>query len=271
MSASQTLIHPTAIVGPDVSLASGVSVGPYCVIEGRVSIGENTQILAQTFIKGAARIGANCRIGPQAAVGGDPQHLGYKGIETWVTVGDHVQVREFVSVNRAFKPGEENATRIGSHCLLMSTSHVAHDCVLGEHVTLATAVMLGGHVTVGDRAFIGGGAGVHQFVRVGRLAMIGGLEQVNRDVLPFGMIRLRRHRAYNAVGVRRSGMSRESVLAIRAAFTQLHAAANHRQWAEDAQAASTSDAPAEVREMIDFVLSSARGTHASTARQGQED
>lgn len=216
------MIHSTANVDPRATLAANVRVGPYAVIDGNVSIGAGTVIDAHSVVRGSTIIGENCKIGPAAYVGTDPQHMGYNGEETWLRVGDGTVVREGATLHRATKPGIENATRVGQGCLIMSTAHVAHDCVVGNQVVLANGVLLGGHVTVGDRAFLGGGSVVHQFVRIGRLALVRGNEAISKDLPPFAAVAFGGLRAYNAVGVRRSNMSAEAISALRTAFRKLH-------------------------------------------------
>jgi UDP-N-acetylglucosamine acyltransferase len=250
-------IHPTAIVDSRAELAGDVRVGPYVVIEGRVTIGPGTRVMAHTVIHGATKIGARCRIGPAAYVGLDPQHLGYDGGETWLVVGDDVIIRENASVHRSFKPGEENATRVGNKCFLMGSSHVGHDSQVADNVVLAQDVALGGHVTVGERAFLGGGAVFHQFVRIGRLAIVRGNEGISQDIPPFAAAAWHGLKGYNAIGCRRSGMSRESIHAIRDAYHCLH---THRTAAAGLAAirALNSSAP-EVNELIEFISSTKRG------------
>jgi|SRR5579859_5538833 len=256
VSAELATVHPTAIVGPDVLLDEGASIGPYCVIEGRVRIGAGTRILSHSILGGITYIGANCRIGPHAVVGIDPQHMAYKGGETYLVVGDNVTVREFATLHRATKPELENATRVGRGCLIMVGAHVAHDCRLGENVTLANAVQLAGHVTVGDRAFIGGGSVVHQFCRVGRLAMIGGGEALSKDVLPFGAVFRGGHKGYNAVGCRRANLPPQTTRAIRAAFHEFHTQTSPLKAAINLRQAGPTP---EVLEVIEFIESSKRG------------
>lgn len=217
------IIHPTAIVDSQAVLEESVRIGPYVVIEGRVQIGARTTVDSHAVIKGATRIGADCRIGPGACIGGDPQHLGYDPkMETWLIIGDQCNIREHAALNRASKPGEENATRIGNRVFIMATGHVGHDCIVGNDVVLAHGAMLGGHVTVGDRVFLGGNAGCHQFSRVGRLAIIHGAIGTTKDIPPFSACTIHGLKGYNAIGCRRSGMSRESIAALRKAFGCFH-------------------------------------------------
>lgn len=217
-------LHPTAIVDPQAVLHEGVTVGPYAIIQGRVEVGARTMIDAHAVIKGATRIGVDCQIGPGACIGGDPQHLGYDPkVETWLIIGDGCKIREHAALNRSSRPGEENATRLGNRVYVMGGAHVGHDCVVGNDVVLAHGSMLGGHVTVGDRVFLGGSAGCHQFSRVGRLAIIHGAIGTTKDIPPFSACTIDGLKGYNAIGCRRSGMSRESIAALRKAFACFHA------------------------------------------------
>jgi UDP-N-acetylglucosamine acyltransferase len=256
------LIHPSAIIDPRAELADDVEVGPYAVIQGHVLIGKGTRIESHSILRGHTIIGTGCKIGPAAHVGLDPQHLKFDGAETSLIIGDNVVIREGASVHRAFKPGEEHATRIGHRCFLMGASHVAHDCRLGNDVILANNVMLGGHVTVGDRVFLGGGAGVHQFVQIGRLAMIAGNESISRDVPPFAAVRYGGMKGYNAIGCRRAGISQANIHAIRRAFRSLH---THRTVAAAVKAieATTDARLPEVQELLQFISNAKRGIHPS--------
>lgn len=255
------LIHPTAIVSPHADLAEDVTVEAYAVIEGRVTIGAGSLIRHHSVIYGTTTLGSNCRIGPAAYVGMDPQHLGYKGEETFLTIGDGVIVREGASIHRSHRPGEENATRVGSRVFLMANSHVAHDCRVEDDAIFANSVAIGGHVQIGARAFLAGGAVVHQFARVGRLAIVSGNEAVSRDVPPFAALRYGGLKGYNAIGCKRSGMGREAVHAIRGVFRCL---GQHRTTPAAVRAIRESVPDiAEVREMLQFIAAAKRGIQPS--------
>jgi UDP-N-acetylglucosamine acyltransferase len=259
-----TSIHPTAIVDRRAQLADDVKVGPYVVIDGAVRIGTGCVIEAHSVLRGPAQIGARCRIGPAAYVGLDPQHLKFKPDETesWLIVGDDCVIREGASLHRSTHEGIEHATRIGKRCFLMANSHVGHDAQVGDDVVMANAVLLGGHVEVGDRVFFGGGSGVHQFCRIGRLAVLAGNEPTTRDIPPFAAARYGGIKGYNAVGCRRAGISRASIRAIREAYFCLH---NHRTIPAAVEAIRDTvgaDVP-EVREILDFIASSKRGVQPS--------
>ncbi len=249
-------IHPTAIIDPLATLADDVVVGPYVIIEGAVTIGVGTVIQSHSFLKGPTRIGARCKVGPAAYIGTAPQHLKIEGKDAWLVVGDDCLIREGASLHRGTKPGEENATRVGDRCFLMANTHVAHDCVVSADVILANGVLLGGHVTVGPRAFLGGNCAIHQFGRVGRLAVIGGLEAVTRDVPPFAAFRYASLKGYNAIGCKRSGMSRESIHGVRRAYAAM---GKHRTMPAAVAAMRDYESIAEVKEIIDFIATSKRG------------
>ncbi len=256
------MIHPTAIVDPHAMIGPDVDIGPYVIIDGPVEIGARTVIDSHCVLKGPTRIGADCRIGPAAHVGTDPQHLHYdSSLQTWLVIGDHTVIRESASLHRATKPGIENATTLGHHCFLMACSHVGHDTRLGNHVILANAVLLAGHVTVGDNVFLAGGAGVHQFVRIGRLAIMSGNEIATRDVPPFSATRYGGLKGYNAIGCKRAGIRRESIFAIRKAYHLYH---THRTLPAAVQAIREECPPvAEIEQLLEFLTSSKRGIHPS--------
>lgn len=254
-------IHPTAIVDPMVELADDVQVGAFCIIRGRVQIGAGTIIQDRTHIQGDTVIGRNCNLGPLAMVGLDPQHLRYKGERTRLIIGDGVIIREMASVHRAYLSGPEDCTKIGDRCFLMSYSHVGHDSRVGNDVVISSSVLLAGHCTVGDRVFIGGGAGIHQFCRVGRLAIIAGNESISRDIPPFAAARYGGLKAYNAIGCRRAGISQQAIHAIRAAYYCIH----HCRSVSDVVAAIRSEVAQtpEVLELLEFLTHTKRGIHPS--------
>jgi UDP-N-acetylglucosamine acyltransferase len=250
-------IHPTAVVPPEVELADDVEVGPYCILSGRIVLGAGTAVRAHSVLEGNLRVGRNCRIGPAAYVGLPPQHLRYGGQPTWTVIGDDVVIRETATVHRSFHEGEGRATRIGNRCFLMAAAHVGHDSVLADDVTMANASMCGGHVVVGERAFLGGGCIFHQFVRVGRLAIVAGNEGLNRDIPPFAAVRFDGLKAYNAIGLRRAGMTQQAIYSVRQAFQRIHTHRNMR----DAVAAIESEVPRtiEVAELLEFIATAKRG------------
>jgi UDP-N-acetylglucosamine acyltransferase len=260
-------IHPTAVIDPKAELANDVEIRAYVIIEGRVTIGAGTVVHPHSVIQGHTVLGAACKIGPAAYVGMDPQHLGFKGIETSLYIGDGSIVRETAQVHRAFTSGEKNATRLGQRCFIMSGAHVGHDCKLADDVILASGALLGGHCCLGTRVFIGGGAALHQFLQVGRLAIISGLETVTRDVLPFAAVRYGGFKGYNAIGCRRAGLSRDAIRGIRLAYRCIHT--NRTTPAAMAAIECIEPMVDEVREILDFAKGSKRGLQPSVRYAAQ--
>lgn len=177
------MISPLASVHPNAKIGNNVTIEPFAVVHDNVIIGDDSHIMSNTVIMSHSRIGKACRIFPNAIIGAIPQDLKYAGEETTVEIGDHTTIRECVTINRGTK--DKWRTAIGTHCLLMAYSHVAHDCIVGNHVILANGVQLAGHVEVGDYAIVGGLCGVQQFTRIGKHAYIGGQTAIRKDVPPF--------------------------------------------------------------------------------------
>lgn len=219
---TETFIHPLAVVEDGAQLGAGVHVGPFCHVGADVSLGEGTKLVSHVSISGATTIGSGCTIHPQAALGGPPQNNAHKGGRTTLTIGNNCTIREYVTMH----VGTDNArgaTIIGNNCTFLTYTHVGHDCVLGNNITMAAGAMLAGHVELADNVGIGGLTGVHQFVRVGRGAFLAGGSMVIGDVLPFTMAMGNRAklRGLNVVGLRRSGMSRSEMLILRRTYKTL--------------------------------------------------
>jgi UDP-N-acetylglucosamine acyltransferase len=251
-------IDPRAIVHPTVKLADGVVVGPFAVIGEEVHIGEETTIGPHAVIERWTTVGARCRIGAGAVLGGDPQHLQYRGEPTYLRIGDDNDIRELVVIQRSALPG--GCTLIGSHNFIMSQTHVAHDCVLGDHVIMTSLTGLAGHVEVEDGAVLGGGVGVHQLVRIGSYSMVGGSSGLSQDVPPF-MIAAGNPatvRGLNVVGLRRAGFSPESRRELKAVYRALY-----RSDLNVSQALDTikrqSNLSASVLHLVRFIEGSKRG------------
>lgn len=217
-----TRIHPTAVVHPGAELDPTVQIGPYAIIGENVKIGAGTTVGAHAIIEGPTIIGVGNQIFPGAAIGLDSQDLKYKGGETWVKIGNYNRIREYVTINRATGIGE--ATIIGNHNLLMAYVHVAHNCTLEDNIKIANATSLAGDVYVESDAVISGVLGIHQFVRVGRLSMIGGMTRIQRDVPPFTIVEgtPARVRALNFVGLDRAGYLTEEITVLKKAFRTLY-------------------------------------------------
>lgn len=216
------MIHSTAYISPAAELGAGVAVGPFAVIEGPCRIGDGCRIEAHAVIHPYVRMGRGNRVHPHAVLGGLPQDLGFDpATETYLDIGDDNTFREGVTLSRATQPGQ--ATRVGSGNYLMNNSHVGHDCILGDRNIFASNVALGGHVHMGDRVFCGGGVMVHQFCRVGSLAILQGLAGINKDALPYTMIggRPGKHYRLNLIGLRRAGIEGAALKAVSAAYRRL--------------------------------------------------
>jgi UDP-N-acetylglucosamine acyltransferase len=214
-------VHPAAHVDSAAVLGTDVEIGPGAVIGPHVRIGDRTRIGSCALVTGWTRIGADCRLHHGAVVGSEPQDLKYPGLESYLEVGDRTVIREYVTANLATEPGA--TTRIGSDCLLMAYSHVAHNCQVGDRVVIANAVQLAGYVAIEDWAIVGGGTVVHQFVRIGCHAMIGGGSRIPQDVAPY--IKLAgsppRLAGINSVGLERRGVARPVVDALSGAYRVL--------------------------------------------------
>lgn len=199
-----------------------MEVGAYAVIGAQVKVGPETVIGAHVVLEGPCEIGARNQIFPGAAIGMEPQDLKYVGEPTWVKIGDNNQIREYVTINRATGAGE--ATIIGNGNLLMAYVHVAHNCVIEDHVIIPNSVALAGHVHIESRARLGGVLGVHQFVRIGRHSMVGGMARIDRDVPPYMLVEGNpaRVRTLNLVGLKRSGMDASELQLLKKAFRILY-------------------------------------------------
>jgi UDP-N-acetylglucosamine acyltransferase len=214
-----TNIHPTAIVAPGARLGASVEIGPFCTVGPDVELGDGARLISHVVVDGHTTIGAEVALYPFCTVGLAPQDLKYKGEVTRTEVGPRTAIREHVTVHRGTAQGG-GLTRVGADCLVMAVTHVAHDCRIGNGVIIANNVVMGGHVEIGDNAVVGGSAAIHQFVRIGRGTMIGGVSGVEADVVPFGLVIGNRARlaGVNVIGLRRRGYDRAQVHQVRAAY-----------------------------------------------------
>lgn len=217
-----TFIHASAVVSPKAKIGEGVSIGPFCVIGDHVSIGDRTVLHSHVVLDGHTTIGADNQFFPFCSIGTRPQDLKFGGEASTLVIGDRNMIREHVTMN----PGTEGGgmkTVVGSDCLFMVGAHVAHDCIVGDHVILANNATLAGHVTIGDYAILGGLSAVHQFVRVGPHAMVGGMSGVEYDVIPYGLVMGDRARlaGLNLVGLERRGFPREDINTLMKGFKDL--------------------------------------------------
>ncbi|NJM85697.1 MAG: acyl-ACP--UDP-N-acetylglucosamine O-acyltransferase, partial [Leptolyngbyaceae cyanobacterium RM2_2_21] len=202
-----TLIHPTAVIHPGAKLHPSVKVGPYAVIGEKVVVGPETMIGSHVILEGYTEIGSGNRIFPGVAIGLEPQDLKYDGSLSLVKIGDSNSIREYVTINRPTRFGEE--TRIGNNNLLMAYAHVAHNCLIADQVIIANSVALAGHIHIESNARLSGLVGVHQFVHIGEHSMIGGMSRIDRDVPPYTIVEGNpsRVRTLNQVGLQRAGLA----------------------------------------------------------------
>jgi len=255
-------IHPSAVISDAAHLGENVKIGPFAVIEGDVQIGAGTVIAPQTHLIGPLTLGENNNVGTGTVLGGAPQHLGYKGEPTNLTIGDGNIFREHVTIHRGMPLGVgpgTGTTRVGNRNLFMAGSHVAHDCVVGNECLFANAAVIGGHVEVGDRALLSGNSAVHQFCRVGRLALLSGASASSKDIPPFWVMQeVNWVCGVNTIGMRRAGISSPEIQAVRRAFSMIYKeqvpipVALLRLEAESGQFAA-------IRELVQFIRSSKRG------------
>jgi len=258
-------IHPTAIVHSSADLAPDVEVGPYSIIEAGVTVGAGTVVGPHCVIGGGTELGANNRLFSGAQVGVLPQDLKHVPDAVGRTVlGDNNVFREFVTISSSTVYGDagdaEKVTRIGSGCLFMATTHVGHDCVVGNGVIMANGAALSGHVHVQDKVIIGGLVGVHQFCTLGTMAFIGGMARVNKDAVPYMIVEGHPARCYgpNAVGLQRSGFSPDAIARIRKMYKLLYRShLNTRQAVERIE--SEVEDSGEKRTVLEFVAASERG------------
>ena len=259
------MIHPLAQVHPSARLAPDVEVGPFAIIEAGATVGAGCRIAAHAIVKTGVELGSGVRVDHFAVVGGEPQDLSFDPtLFSGVVIGDRTVIREHVTIHRATKAGER--TVIGADGLLMAGSHVAHDCMLGDHVILANGCMLGGHVHVGDRAFVSGGVAVHQFCRIGGGALISGNAVITEDVPPNALAHGRNLVAgLNLVGLRRRAVPAAAVVEIKRAYHAVYA--TQGACASLAQKALAEDGyqTAAARDFLNFFLGGKRGRFASPA------
>ena len=216
------MIHNTAVINTKAIIAKNVKIGPYCVIGPNVQIDENTIIHSHVSISGNTIIGKNNKIYPFASIGNDPQDLKYNGEETKLIIGDNNNIREYVSINPGTKGGG-GKTILGNNCLLMVSSHVAHDCILENNVIIANNVAIAGHAKISEGVIIGGNSAVQQFTRIGKMAMIGGMTGVERDVIPYALSVGNRNylTGLNLIGLRRKNILNKEILSLTEAYKEI--------------------------------------------------
>jgi UDP-N-acetylglucosamine acyltransferase len=249
-------IHPTAVISPRTELAPDARVGPYAVIEDDVSIGAGCEIGAHAVIKRYTTLGQRNRVYEHAVLGGEPQDVKFKSEQSLLVIGDDNLIREYVTMHRA--SGEGEATRVGSRNFLMIGVHIAHNCNIGDDNIFANEVALAGHISVEDHVFLSNNVGAHQFVRMGRYAMVGGKSKIVQDVLPFFITdgNPPRVRGLNSVGLRRAGFSVEARRAIKRAYQLLF---RSRLPLQIALSEMEQLKDANVQHLIEFIKASRRG------------
>jgi UDP-N-acetylglucosamine acyltransferase len=221
------MIHNSSVIDKNAIIAKNVKIGPFCFVGPNVRIEENVELVSNVHIDGNTNIGKGTKIFPFASIGTEPQDLKFKGEKNSLIIGENNLIREYVTIN----PGTEGGgskTIIGNNCLLMISSHVAHDCKIGNNVIIANNVPLGGHVTIEDSVVIGGNSAVQQFTRIGRLAMIGGMTGVLKDVIPFGLSIGNRNflQGLNLIGLRRQQYDNKKIMGLSKAYKDIFGSKN---------------------------------------------
>lgn len=254
-------VHETAVVHPTASLAPDVRVGPYAVVGPNVHLAGGCSLAPHVVIEENTRLGERCSVGVGSVLGSAPQDQKYDGQETWLVVGDETEIREYSTLNRG--TAERGTTTVGKRCYIMSYVHIAHDCVIGDHVVLANAVQLAGHVRVEDYANIGGLTPVHQFVRIGTHAFVGGGSRLPQDVPPYAKVAGNPMKLYgiNSTGLVRAGFSSDVRLALKHAYRLLFNSHLTIGQAADVLRGDGALTP-EVARLLDFVTQSRRGVLA---------
>ena len=221
------MIHRSSEIDKKAKISKNVKIGPFCYIGSGVELSENVELVSNVHIEGNTKVGSRTKIFPFASIGTQPQDLKFKGEKNSLIIGENNLIREYVTIN----PGTEGGgskTVIGNNCLFMISSHIAHDCIIGNNVILANNVPLGGHVTIEDSVVIGGNSAVQQFTRIGRLAMIGGMTGVLKDVIPFGLSIGNRNylQGINLIGLRRHKYDNQKIIGLDKAYKDIFASKN---------------------------------------------
>jgi UDP-N-acetylglucosamine acyltransferase len=250
---TSALVHPAAIVADGAEIGAGCRIGPFAVIGPEVRLGEGVEVKSHAVITGWTELGAGCTVFPFAVVGEVPQDLKFAGERTRLIVGARCRIREGATLNTG-TAGGGGVTRVGDDCLFMTGAHVGHDAQIGSRVIMANQAAVAGHCVIGDDVIIGGLSGVHQFVRVGRGAIIGAVTMVTNDVVPHGLVQAPRGELHglNLVGLKRRGVERGEITALRAAYQML--AQGEGTFLDRARRLADETDSRHVREMTDFIL-----------------
>jgi len=263
-------IDQTARIAAGAQLADDVEVGPYCIIGPQVKLAAGVKLLSHVNIQGVTSIGAGTEVYPFASLGTPPQSMRYRGGPTELVIGAKCRIRENVTVNTGTEDGG-GVTRVGDNCFLMAGSHIAHDCIVGNSVTFANNAVIGGHVEVGDFTFFGGHCAVHQFVRVGESVMVAGYSAIRDDVIPYGFVLypVARLAGLNIVGMKRRGLEKPAIQAVRSAYQILFESEGEFAPRIDRAEAEYGSVP-EVAKIIAFLRSAKRPVMMTTLRGGGE-
>jgi UDP-N-acetylglucosamine acyltransferase len=262
-------IHPTAVVSSEASLDANVWIGPYAVIDGPVTIGPDSVVGPFVHLVGPLVMGTGNRVGTATVIGSDPQHLAYRGQPTRTVVGDHNTFREHVTVHRGSHI--DGVTRIGSHNYFMAHAHVAHDCKVADHCVLANGALMAGHCELQDRVFMSGNTALHQFVRMGKLSLLTGLEGVSKDVIPFMTVKNRfTVVGVNVVGMRRAGYTPADIVTARRAFHIIYRSDQLLKQAIERLEAELGNQPV-AEEILRFIRASKRGVMRSVRDRPGDD
>ena len=221
------MIHKSSIIDSKAKISKNIKIGPFCYIGPNVTLDENVELVSNVHIEGNTKIGKGTKIFPFASLGTQPQDLKFKNEKNSLEIGDNNMIREYVTINPGTAGGGLKTT-IGNNCLFMISSHIAHDCMIGDNVIIANNVPLGGHVTIEDSVVIGGNSAVQQFTRIGRLAMIGGMTGVLKDVIPFGLSIGNRNylQGLNLIGLRRKKYDNQKIMGLSKAYNEIFASKN---------------------------------------------
>ena len=221
------MINNSSVIDKKAKISKNVKIGPFCFVGPNVELAENVELVSNVHIEGNTKIGKGTRIFPFACIGTQPQDLKFKGEKNYLVIGENNLIREYVTINPGTEGGGSKTT-IGNNCLFMISSHIAHDCKIGNNVILANNVPLGGHVTIEDSVVIGGNSAVQQFTRIGRLAMIGGMTGVLKDVIPFGLSIGNRNflQGLNLIGLRRHKYENQKIMGLDKAYKEIFSSKN---------------------------------------------
>ena len=254
-------IHRTAIVGDGAQIADDAVIGPYCMVSGRAVIGSGTELISHVVVEGRTEIGSGCRVSPFAVLGGRTQDLKFKGGEPGVKIGNNTTIREYVTVNAATNDGD--FTTVGDNCLLMAYAHIAHCCRIGNQVIIANACQVAGHVVIEDMATIEGIVGIVQFLRIGKLAFVGGMSKVTKDLPPFmiGHGDPVEVRGFNRIGMERRGIDEKGRKVVKEAYRILY-----RLGLTPSQALEKIEAELEQTEEIRHLVAFCRASEKGIAR-----